>query len=35
MTDIIPELHKKSKAIESILQFIFIIIGLALMLLLH
>jgi len=35
MTVIIPELHKKSKAIESILQFIFIIIGLALMLLLH
>ncbi len=34
MTDIIPELHKKSKAVESILQFIFLIIGLALMLVL-
>ncbi len=33
-TDLIPELHKKSKTIESILQFIFIIIGLALMLVL-
>jgi zinc and cadmium transporter len=30
-TDLIPELHKKSKASESILQFIFIVIGLALM----
>lgn len=35
MTDIIPELHKKSRTLESILQFIFIIIGLALMLILR
>lgn len=31
MTDLIPELHKKSKLQESIMQFIFIVIGLALM----
>jgi len=30
-TDLIPELHKKSKALESVMQFAFILIGLALM----
>jgi zinc and cadmium transporter len=34
-TDLIPELHKKVKISESVLQFIFIIIGLALMWLLR
>ncbi len=33
-TDLIPELHKKTRVSESLLQFIFIIIGLALMLVL-
>ncbi len=30
-SDLIPELHKKSEAIESIMQFIFILIGITLM----